>query len=259
MTQQLGLEARLQQLSAAGARANGPEADFADEASHLDLRKRTAWSKFLCSIATTESVEDLLIEPIREAFADSDAILRYLDAHGADERRHHELLTAYVSRTFGYVKRRRSGSDIVVYGMLLPGFSRIGRSRPAYLLTALHFYEAFSLEFYQTLKDLAARDGLPSLVRLIQLVEKDELRHRAGLEALIREDRRRHGAPGATDRLAIRSLLQLLLFDIDVRPWAFHNRRVRRNAIVIGIDPEAMGRGAAEAARESLAFATGHA
>ncbi len=251
-------EKRLQALVDAGTRARAEATeDFVDSCGSLSTEKKNAWASFLCSIATTESIETMLIDPIRKAFAGSKAIVAYLDAHADDERRHYDLLTAYVKRTFAFEKTHRSTTDVIVYGFLLPKFSTLGQKKPLYLLTPLRFYEAFSLEFYNILKVLAVADELPQLVSLIQSIEKDELRHLAGLDALVREYRESSGVPSAGDLLLINSVLKLLLFDINIAPWAVHNRRVRRNALAIGINPDKMGRDARGAAAEALRFARG--
>ena len=253
-------ETRLKSLTEAGARSRpGLNETFHDSCEHrcLSAEKQNAWANFLSSIATTESIETMLIEPIRKAFGSSMATLDYLDAHGDDERRHHQLLTSYVKRTFGFEKKHRSGTDLVVYGFLLPHFSRLGRYKPLYLLTPLRFYEAFSLEFYKVLKILAQADGLPRLVALIQSIEKDELRHLAGLDTLVHKYRENTGTPSRADLMLIRSVLNLLLFDINIAPWAVHNRKVRRNALTIGIDPAKMGHDARGAADDAFRFAGG--
>ncbi len=254
------IEERLSSLTEAGKKIQqSVPVDFRDLHS-LSEDRRIAWASFLCSIATTESIEKMMIEPIQEAFSESDScdvISEYLTMHGEDERRHYQMLTDYVQKTFQYEKKRRSGSDVVVYGFLLPQFARLGSLKPLYLLTPLRFYEAFSLEFYKSLKKLAATDGLNSLVQLIQTIEKDEFRHLAGLEILMREHRDKSGDPSAADLLVIRSMMQVLLFDIEISPWAIHNRRVRRNAMAIGIDPVQMGRDARGAAEDAIQFAKG--
>ncbi|MBI3541685.1 MAG: hypothetical protein HY075_00200 [Deltaproteobacteria bacterium] len=253
------LETRLRTLIDASSRAKQAEtaSPFVDKVPALAADKREAWSAFLCSIATTESIETMIIEPIRRAFSWSPFVLEYLQAHGDDERRHYELLSGYVKRTFDYEKRRKSLSDVVVYGTLLPGFARVGHRKPLYLLAALRFYEAFSLDFYKILKTLATTDGLHSLVVLIQTIEKDELRHLAGLDALVRAHCEEHGPPSAADLLGIRSLLNLLLFDINIAPWAVYNRRVRRNALAIGVEPARMNRDARAAAEDAVRFVAG--
>ncbi|MBI3554965.1 MAG: hypothetical protein HY074_01725 [Deltaproteobacteria bacterium] len=252
-------EARLKSLIEAGVRSRqGVSEQFFDLCPTLAADKRLAWASFLCSIATTESIETMLIEPIRQAFAHSRPILDYLDVHGDDERRHFGMLTSYVKRTFDFEKKHKSTTDVVVYGVLLPRFAKLGRFKPLYLLAPLRFYEAFSLEFYKVLKRLAQSDGLPQLVLLIQQIEKDELRHLAGLDTLVRAHRDSAGAPTRADLVMIRSVLNLLLFDINIAPWAVHNRRVRRNALAIGIDPAQMSRDARGAAEDALQFAGGY-
>jgi hypothetical protein len=118
----------------------------------------------------------------------------------------------------------------------------------------LRFYEAFSVDFYRVLKRLAERDRLSALLGIIRTIEKDELRHLAGLEELMRRLQGRGRGATWLDRMIVRGVLFVLLIDIDLRPWAVHNREVRRNALNVGINPIEMNVQAVKAARSSLGF-----
>jgi hypothetical protein len=110
------------------------------------------------------------------------------------------------------------------------------------------------VEFYRILKRLAISDGLENLVGIIREIEKDELRHLAGLEELIDLVILRDGMPRASDLWIARGILAVLRIDIDLRGWAVHNRKVRRRAVAIGIDPEEMAAQANRATRRALEF-----
>jgi rubrerythrin len=231
-----------------------PETAKRDSAAALAPERRQGWARFLSSIATTESIEGLLLEPLKESFKDEPAVLEYLEAHASDERRHFEIFRDYVRETFGHEKRGRTFSDRVVYDTLLPGVAWLARRRPLCALAMLRFYEEFSVEFYSVLKLLAERDGLSGLLGHIRAIEKDELRHLAGLEELIRKLVERGGGARASDVWLSRGILRVLLVDIDTRGWALHNRRVRSNALAIGIDPGVMSAQAERAAAASIEF-----
>jgi hypothetical protein len=248
------LGARLRTLSEHGRKAQEAMASWEarDDAAHLAAGKRDGWARFLSSIATTESIEDSLIQPLFKAFSGDAATEAYLETHAADERRHFGLITGYVKRSFDFVKTRRSLMDRIVYDTILPRIAFLGERRPLFFVGILRFYEAFSLDFYKTLRRLAERDRLPVLLQLIQAIEKDELRHLAGLEALGRALRARQGAPSRAELLVVRGILELLLFDINTRAWALHNRRVRRTVLSIGLDPDEMARDARKAAARTI-------
>ena len=236
--------------------AHAPEStpSFVDEISTLSPEKREAWAQFLSSIATTESIEHTIIAPIAKSYEDQEEVSVYLKSHAQDEQRHYVMIRDYVSSSFHYVKSRRTGSDVMVYDTLLPQIARVGTIKPLYFLAMLHFYEAFSVHFYKSLKRVAEADKLPGLVALIQAIEKDELRHLAGLEGLVLLHHAKKGQPGVLDLLAMRVLLGLLLIDIKTAPWAFFNRKVRRNVTCIGLIPETMDHDALQAAKHSLRF-----
>jgi hypothetical protein len=220
----------------------------------LTQARRDGWAGFLSSIATTESVEHLLIDPLKESFPGDAEVLDYLVSHSTDEQRHFEVFRDYVRTTFGFEKRRRSLSDRIVYDTFLPKIAQAARKRPMLALAMLRFYEAFSIDFYRTLKKLALGDGLESLNTIIRSIEKDELRHLAGLEELIRRLKARGVRPAMLDRALIRTILFVLVADIDIRAWAIYNRKVRKRACAVGIDPDTMSAQARKAARESMRF-----
>jgi rubrerythrin len=225
-----------------------------DQPVGLSLARQQGWARFLSSIATTESIEAMLIGPLKDAFRGESEVQEYLAGHAADEQRHFEIFRDYASGTFGFEKKKRSVSDRVVYDTLLPWVSAFARRRPICALAILRFYEAFSVEFYRVLRRLAERDGLSGLLGIIRSIEKDELRHLAGLEELIRRLKSRGARATLFDRGIIRSVLFVLMVDIDLRGRAFHNREVRRHAREVGIDPVEMHAQAVKAARNSMEF-----
>jgi hypothetical protein len=246
---------RLRILSGQPEKAVATPAEPAvDLPTRLSPARQKAWAKFLSSIATTESIEALLIGPLKDAFPGEADVQAYLAGHASDEQRHFETFRDYAKGTFGFEKRKRSLSDRVVYDTLLPWVATFARRRPICALALLRFYEAFSVDFYRVLRRLAERDGLTGLLGIIRSIEKDELRHLAGLEELIRRLRARGQKTSWFDRAVVRVVLFALLADIDLRAWAVHNRQVRQHAREVGIDPIEMRRQAVKAARHSLGF-----
>jgi hypothetical protein len=245
---------RLGQLSRFGreAHARCGSWNWRDDLAHLSEARRATWCRVLSSVATTEALEKTLIEPILEGLrADADAA-DYLATHATDEVRHHQLLARYLRNTFGYRKKKRTAADRVLYDGILPRVARRFRSKPAYGLALLHCYERFSLTFYERLRREAQADGAQNLLTLIRAIERDELRHVAGMEALLdREVEKRGGRLSALDRAAVAGILRLMLVDVDMRPWALHNRELRGHLVRLGFDPAGLVRAAQEAARET--------
>jgi hypothetical protein len=150
------------------------------------------------------------------------------------------------------MKIHRSLSDQVIYDRILPFLSEKTADRPVIFLSIIHFYEAFSISFYKDLKECAKAQGLFRLSEIVASVEKDELRHLAGLELLIEELPKRHS--GLMDRLWMRAALELVLLDIRTAPWALHNRHIRQNLSYIGLSPSSIDRKATESAQKTLQF-----
>jgi hypothetical protein len=224
----------------------------ADEAKGVDPALQAAWGRFLLSIATTESIEESLISPLKKTFQNNPLAQQCLHFHAIDERRHFSTLTEYVFRTFHLRKTKRSHSDVIVYDTILPKItSALGRS-PACLIGILYFYEIFSVDFYKSLKEKAHQSSLPQLVTLIQALEKDELRHLACLETLMAHLEPRGRLKTSVDQLALRAILELLMIDIETSPWAIHNRKVRKTVLTIGLSPATLSKSARRAAKKAL-------
>jgi rubrerythrin len=229
----------------------------ADEAGHLSRGQRAAWGSFLLSIATTESIEESLIEPLKKTFSHHALLTKCIDFHSRDERRHFQLLTEYVKKSFKMTKTYRSQSDLVVYDTILPKVTKALSHRPACLIGILHFYEMFSLDFYKELKVRATDNGLKNLVTLIQTLEKDELRHLACLELLMENLEKRSRLGITFDKLSLRAVLELLMADINTREWALHNRHVRKNVLSIGLKPADMAGNARKATKKATELVGG--
>jgi rubrerythrin len=223
----------------------------ADRAGEMDPTLAKAWGKFLLSIATTESIEESLISPLHKIFEKNELAQKCIHFHAIDERRHFSAFTDYVSRTFDLRKTKRSHSDVVVYDTILPKITSALSRSPACLIGILYFYEIFSVDFYKTLKEKATDCSLPHLVSLIQTIEKDELRHLACLETLMAHLEPRSKVKKIADRLILKSILSLLMIDIETSSWAIHNRRVRETVLRIGLSPIEMSQSAKKAAKKA--------
>ena len=228
--------------------------NWGDDLSHLSGEKRASWKRILSSVATTETLEESIMGPIALAFGGDEDSARYLAVHAADEARHYNLLTRYLKNTFGYVKSRRTLMDQVLYDRVIPGVARVFRSKPTYGLALLHAYEKFSIVFYERLIHEARQDGAQSLLTILTSIEKDERRHIAGMEQLLRLELSRTGGASFTDRAAMRAILNLMLVDVDMRPWALHNREVREHLVRLGFDPLAVTSAARATAEDTLSL-----
>lgn len=245
----LAVATTLSTLKTHGDRAQGAGSTVsADGVGGLSPDRRRGWQRVLSSVATTEGTEETMMIPLIEAYGGDDSIREYLESHKRDELLHHELLKGYLKATFGFEKKARTLSDKVIYDRAFPLVSKLFLKKPLYGLAMLYFIECFGVGFYKAFKDAAERDGLASLSALIRRIEKDELRHMAGLEALIADHRLRRGGISRGDKLAIRACMGLMSLDVSMEPWALHNREVREHALLIGLCPKALGQGSTDAA-----------
>ncbi|MEQ1876737.1 MAG: ferritin-like domain-containing protein [Bdellovibrionia bacterium] len=219
------------------------------ETGRLDSEARKGWAGFLSSIATSESVERLVVEPLLAHFQNAPEIRELIETQAADETRHYQMFSDYVQKHFGYRKTHKTLTDRVVYGGFLPLIAAIGRRRPLSILLVLRFYETFSIEIYRELKKLAEQNGMTVLRELIESVERDEWRHLAGLKKMS------GGNVPWLDRAAAHAIALVLRFDVHAGLWAIHNKKLRKNLLRIGLDPEYVNQAARLAQRKTLALA----
>lgn len=230
-----------------------------DDLSEASPARQAAWKRILCSVASTERLEGTLLAPIREAFRDDPAALSYLDSQSRDENRHAQLLTRYVRNTFHHERKTRSLASRVIYDRLLPKVAESFREHPIVGLALLLTYERFSLKFYPQLREAAEKDGAAVLLQLVQRVEKDELRHLAGVEALIGREIRRNGPVSAGTLVAARAALAIFRVDSSMSPLALHNREVRGHLLALGFDLPALNRESGECVATTLNFISSQA
>jgi rubrerythrin len=246
-----GTRARLETLVRSGQPSAERSAawDWRDDLSHLDAEKRASWRRVLSAVASTELLEERLMRRLssRAKRDPSGAayVREYLEAHAADERRHHQLLSRYVRNTFGGETQTRGG-----FQNLSVAFSR----KPLYGYALLHAYEKFSILLYEQLRLEAQKDGAQNLLTILSTLSHDEQRHVAGLELLIADERARRGGLSASEQLAVRGVLRVMLADVDLRPWALHNREVRENFKNLGFDPDELTREAKATGAATLAL-----
>lgn len=208
-----------------------------DDLSHLCESRRASWRRILSSVASTEGLEATIMEPLIESKKGEKEAYEYLTVHANDELRHHALLTGYLKGTFGFEKKARTFSDKVFYDKILPAISSSFLRKPLYGFALLYCYERFAGLFYAPLRNSAQADGAQNLLNLIQSIEKDELRHVAGMEYLMKEEIRRQGGLKWGDMPAVSAMLGIMLVDLDMSVWAVHNREVREHIENLGIDP----------------------
>ena len=224
-----------------------------DRVDGLDDRKKQGWRRILSSVATTESVEEIMMLPLEKAFKDYPEIVRYLVSHKQDETRHHQLLNRYLKNTFDYVKIERTFSDRWIYDRILPRVAKRLESKPLYGLAMLLFFEMYGVGFYKNFKNQAERDGLSGLAEVVKLIEKVELRHMSGLDLLCSYYMSSSGRNGRVtwfESLLLRFCLLILVLDVNMSRWAIHNLEVREHVKMMGLDPHDLTLGAYQAARD---------
>lgn len=216
-----------------------PSRDFkvlADSVEHLPPEKQLAWAQILSSAASAEAEEKNMVLPLIEYFKEHPYIQSYIENHAADENRHAVQLKEYIHLTFGYEKKKKTITDQIIYDRVFKILKNWGERKPLPFLATLLFYEMFAEEFYDQLKLKAKLDGLPQLYRFFSIVQKDELRHRAGLNALFKLWEKQSWPIYKSDLLMTRLLMTVVKADINTHRLAFYNRRLRRNLRILGID-----------------------
>jgi hypothetical protein len=162
------------------------------------------------------------------------------------------LLSDYVKKSFQYVKTHRTWSDRIIYDRVIPKISLLFRRKPLYGIAMILFFEIYGVTFYRDFKRKAEEDGLSELARLLALIQKDESRHLAGIHILVQDYHREFGKPGVWDRWVIGLLLRVLVFDINMRKHAFHNKAVRESICQLAMDPDSLTQAAILASQRVL-------
>lgn len=209
-----------------------------DSTEHLTEARINAWKGLLSSAASAEQSEEMVIEPVLRAFEDSPLLKRYLKTHMRDEQRHQLHLKEYVKTNFNFVKKKKTFTDILVYQGIFSGVKQISEKRPLPIITAILFYEWFAEEFYAELVTQAENDKLFNLKKLFERIEKDELRHRAGIKALLALWKKEGKNIDRIDYLCTQFLLGVTRMDVNTANWAFYNKRLRANLTALGLDTE---------------------
>lgn len=223
----------------------------ADSCAHLTAEQKKAWAEILSSAATAEGEEESMVRPLRDFFSQTAALNEYIELHAQDEHRHAEMLRDYVFKTFQHQKKKKTFTDRFVYDFLFKKIKTFASHRPLPFLTTLYFYELYAEEFYSQLKKQSAHFQLPHLNEFFSTIQKDELRHIAGLKALIQVWAQEKWAVTWMDLALTRFLMTIVHFDVNTSRWAFYNKRLRRNMMTLGLDPEFFQKEAARHARFS--------
>ncbi len=208
-----------------------------DSCEQLNEAQRKAWSQILSSAATAEGEEENMVRPLKDFFAANPDLKDYIEFHAQDEHRHAQLLRDYIFKTFQYTKKKRTITDHIVYDFLFQKIKALASHRPLPFLTTLYFYELYAEEFYSQLKKQSEHFKMPHLFELFSVIQKDELRHIAGLKALIQIWQQKKWPVSRMDLALTKLLMMIVRFDVNTSWWAFYNKKLRRNMTTLGLDP----------------------
>lgn len=226
------------------------------DCAELSLAKRKAWQKVLSSIATSEGMEHLVIEPLIVYFASQPLTQKYLLRHAEDEKVHHKLLSQYLEDTFLFKKKNNTLSDVLFYRVLLRYLKRRIRSMPLLGLAILNTYELFAVQLYKNLKHRAMIDGLNNLAKLIEEIEKDEREHLVGMNLLIKDILKGEKQLNPTQLRIIKIWLLIISFDVHMGKFSFHNRKLRKAFATIGITDQTNVKAIKSALRNTIRMVT---
>lgn len=210
----------------------------ADASDHLTIQQKKAWAEILSSAATAEGEEENMVRPLKDFFSSHQALSEYIELHAQDEHRHAQMLKEYILQTFQYEKKKKTFTDKFVYGFLFQKIKALASHRPLPFLTTLYFYELYAEVFYSQLKKQSQQFNLPHLNEFFGVIQKDELRHIAGLKGLIQIWREEKWQVKWIDLALTRFLMGVVNFDVNTSRWAFYNKKLRRNMETLGLDPD---------------------
>lgn len=101
------------------------------------------------------------------------------------------------------------------------------------------FFEIFGSNFYHKFKFSAKDKGLQNLYELINQIEEDEKRHIFGIRILLLNQINKIKI-SFLDKIYIKTILSIVMLDLNMSKLAIHNYNVRKNVTKIGLDPEKM-------------------
>jgi hypothetical protein len=257
----LELEKKLQQLTdiANSVDKGDREKSFVDEnATSIEESRRLGYQRILSGVATTEHLEDLILDPIIKQYTSHQAISEYLKCHKNDEDRHFFMLNRYLKETFTYVKNHKTLSDRIFYDRVFPVVNKIFEMRPIYALVLIRSFEKLSIGFYKSIVKSAKADKLNGMVDLLDHIMKDELRHIAGIESVIKWEAQRGLKLKKIELPVIKGMLKLLLLDVNMQPYAIHNRSMRERMLAIDVDLELFHQNSVNAVDDSMSFVKKH-
>lgn len=192
-----------------------------------------AWRRVLSAIATSESMEHHVLQPLLLAYPLDHDAARILTQHSADEQRHADLLTGYLRKSLSFTKTKPTRSDQIFYHALLPSIRLLVKKTPVIGFSLLYFYELFSVQLYAQLRKKAKEQKLVELESLFRRIEKDEFLHIESMKSFIQQyptDR--------IHRIGLCALLWLFRLDIHMGKYALHNRSLRKQFLQLGVDPD---------------------
>ncbi len=208
-----------------------------DQTIHLDENLKNCWKKLLASVSTTESLEDTIITKIMAAFSNNDRKLNYLKSQKKDEIIHTNRLINYNLQTFKYKKIKKSICDKIIYGIILKNIANLFQKKPIYGLSVLLFFEIYGVQFYKKIGKSSKQHHLSELGKLIDQITQDEERHIAGVKILLQEEQKGKSL-NFIDKIALKIILGFCILDLNMSKYAFHNTEVRKNILMLGIDPD---------------------
>lgn len=231
----------------AAARAVMPTGD---DVSKMNPIRRHVWHRQMSGVIGSERLEEALLRPMAHPGFDAEA-LSYLKQHGEDEDRHAHELTTYLNATFGSVLVKRSVMTTYLYGRVVPWLGRKLATRPLPLVALVHAYERMSLFLYAELRRIARDDGMFGLDALLASIEKDERRHIAGMQLIMKR------IPERTfmDRIQTRAIFGVMALDLRFPRWAVHNNNARQRMDILGINTDGITRAVDEAIDEAYGHA----
>lgn len=212
-----------------------------DDPKNLSPIKYAGWKRVLSSIATTEAIEEIMMNELKIPFLNNPTCLDYMLGHQQDEQKHAKQIAEYTQNTFNYKKTKRTLSDKILYDRIFPKLFKYFSNKPIYGLAMLLFFEIYALTFYKKVKNQAELDGLSALSELIGLIMQDEQRHLAGASILF-EEQKKQIKRTLLNKFLLRFFLALAVLDLNMNRWAFYNRQVRLHMLKIGLKPSELTR-----------------
>jgi hypothetical protein len=237
------LQGALSRLAEQGEAIHARQVTLPDGMDEIPAEQRAAWRRVLIGAVNGEGLEERAIGPMLEGLKhagfDDEAVQRFFTTQGWDELRHRDLFAAYLKRHYSDTDGAPTWGHRLIYDTLFPYLVRTGKRKPLRILLPLLTFERAAGTLYMGRLIAASEGHMPLMNELLKMIRQDEARHVAGVGMTVRALIERH-PPDPLERRLLTFAVRAVIADMDRKAWWKPELQAHMRAI--GLDSDAMNR-----------------